>query len=69
MNSKKTLLRLCDQAIGVADDNIYRARLASRGHPLNEEYGQSGLTLEQIIQGYEDGRTEYVKAKESLGVR
>jgi hypothetical protein len=40
--------------LGNAEDNLHRARHAARGYDATKQWGQSGQTLAQIIQGYED---------------
>lgn len=40
--------------LGQAQDNLNRARCAARGCDVNEQWGQSGKTLAQIINEYEE---------------
>jgi len=44
---------LIKREVGAVDDNLIRANLAARSHPLDERYGQSSQTLGEIIEGYE----------------
>lgn len=48
------LLELAKQDLANARDNLARARLAAQAHPVDEQWGQSGQTLGEIIAGYED---------------
>lgn len=47
------ICRLIKREIGSADDNLARANLAAKTHPRDTYYGQSGQTLDEIIEGYE----------------
>lgn len=44
---------LIKREVGAVDDNLIRANLAARSHPLDKQYGQSSQTLGEIIEGYE----------------
>jgi len=58
MTPKKTTLRYLEGARG---DDLYRASAAFRGmtlYQMNEQYGESGKTRQQIIDGYEERERE-----------
>jgi hypothetical protein len=63
--------RLIKREIGGVDDNLARANLMAKTHPLDKQYGQSGQTLGEIIEGYEAAKRRPEKAlewlKEKLG--
>lgn len=39
--------------LSIAEDNLYRAKLAGRRSDLTQQWGESGQTLQQIIDGYQ----------------
>ena len=50
VTNKEYVLRVLEMSRG---DDLARAQMtAKRGVPLDKEYGQSGQTLRQIIEGY-----------------
>lgn len=57
-------------ALGVAEDNLCRARMQFRAPDrMNKEYGESGRTGAQILSGYEDevrSMKEAIAAAEAL---
>lgn len=52
------LIELAKQDLANAQDNLYRARCASRGGDPNAQWGQSGQTLNEIIAGYAQWESE-----------
>lgn len=44
---------LIEAAIGGLEDNLYRAKCAARGHDASKQWGESGKTLQQIIDEYQ----------------
>lgn len=44
--------------LGIAQDNLYRARCAARGRDAAAQWGESGKTLHQIISEYESAVRE-----------
>lgn len=58
---KDKVLQIVKNALGGAEDNLYRANMqfGHMGHEqLKEEYGQSGRTCGDIMQGYRDSHDE-----------
>ena len=54
--TKKAIINGLKADLDNAGDNLYRASAAFRGMPptmLQEEYGQSGRTRQDIIDGYQ----------------
>ena len=39
--------------LGQAEDNLFRAKLAGRRSDVTQQWGESGQTLQQIIDGYQ----------------
>lgn len=39
--------------LSAAEDNHYRATCAAKGRDVHQQWGQSGETLQQIIDGYQ----------------
>lgn len=61
-----TILRLLENEISNMMDNLYRLSLAARVHPMDALYGQSGMTLQQIKEGYDKRLAEVMRARESF---
>ena len=62
MTAKEKLIRIVEEAKG---DNLERAEHAFRGlagDQLNEEYGQSGRTKGEILDGYRRERADWKSA-------
>lgn len=61
----ETLLKIVRNAKG---DDLERAEMAFANRPdlLDHEYGQSGQTRRQILEGYRKGRTEWQAALDLL---
>jgi hypothetical protein len=54
---KEQVLKIAKNALGGSEDNLYRANMQfGRMTPeqLKEEYGQSGKTCGDVMQGYRD---------------
>lgn len=49
-----------------AEDNLYRAQLAARRSNLHDQWGESGQTLQQIIDGYQTEVDRWGRALASL---
>ena len=66
MTAAEQLLRIVRDAKG---DDLERAEMAFANRPdlLDHEYGQSGQTRRQILEGYRRGRAEWRGALELLG--
>lgn len=45
-----------------AKDNLYRAQMAARRSDPSKQYGESGETLQQIIDGYQSSVDRWEKA-------
>ena len=52
------LRKLAEQDLAMARDNLARARSAAYGRDASLQWGQSGQTLNEIIQGYEKWERE-----------
>ena len=62
MTAKEKLMQIVERAKG---DDLERAERAFRGltgDQLNEEYGQSGRTKGEILEGYRKERREWEQA-------
>jgi hypothetical protein len=62
MTPRQNAIRIIKQSFG---DDLERARLAFAGltpEKMDEQYGQSGQTRRQIIEGYEQSRHEHQAA-------
>ena len=57
--------KLLEQDLGIAEDNLYRAKSAAKSVNPSMQYGESGKTFNQIIQGYQDWVDE---VKKELGL-
>ncbi len=60
MNKHKQFI--LKQMRGSRPDNFYRAQAAFRGlsdDQMNEQYGQSGRTRREILEGYREHLTEW----------
>ncbi len=58
---KNKVLEIVKNALGGAEDNLYRANLQfgrMTVDELSKEYGQSGNTCEDVMQGYRDAEEE-----------
>lgn len=51
--NKKRLIELAKNDVGSAANNLYRAKAAARGRDTSLEWGQSGNSLQSIIDGYQ----------------
>jgi hypothetical protein len=58
--------RLVDRDLSEAEDNLRRAERAFGGSNLHEEYGQSGRTKQEILNGYRDWVASATAAKNYL---
>lgn len=47
------LVKLIENDLGAAQDNLYRAKIAARGRDTSAEWGESGVTLQSLIDGYQ----------------
>ncbi len=54
--TKRNIIKAIRSNLGQAEDNLTRAELAARHNPRDDEWGRSGQTLGQIIEGYERER-------------
>ena len=55
---KTQVRQLVKNALGGAEDNLYRCERACSSRGASEFYGQSGQTLNEIRQGYVNRRDE-----------
>jgi hypothetical protein len=60
---KNKVLKIIKSKLGNAEDNLYRARESAKGQDSSKQYGQSGMTLDEIIKQFKD---EYNKIKECI---
>lgn len=51
----KDITEALQDKLGNAQDNLYRAKCATRFHDPSQLWGQSGQTLGEIISGYQAG--------------
>lgn len=58
------LLKLAQDDLGAAQDNLCRARAASRHCDSAAQWGASGQTLNEIIIGYEKWEAEALESIE-----
>lgn len=66
---KSRLLKLAKADKGNAADNLYRAKMAAQGRDTSLQWGQSGQSLQSIIDGYQewhDEADEAIKLLEAL---
>jgi hypothetical protein len=52
--------------LGNAQDNLHRAKSAARNSDPTKEWGQSGETLQQIIDGYQAEVDRWTRALSSV---
>jgi len=52
--------------LGNAEDNLYRATLAAKRCDASQQWGESGQTLQQIINGYQAEVDRWKRALASL---
>lgn len=53
---KNNVIALVKKEIGNAEDNLYRTQLAFKNNTekqMNEKYGQSSSTRQEIVDGYQ----------------
>lgn len=62
MTPKETARYCVKQSLSNCQDNIHRANLAAQHNPLDKEWGQSGKTLGQIIDGYKQEELDLATA-------
>lgn len=62
-STKQAILRGLEADLANAQDNLYRAQCAFRGHDLTELYGESGNTKGSIVADYQEWET---RAKTAL---
>ena len=58
---KAKVLKIVQNALGGSEDNLYRANMQfgkMAPEQLKEEYGQSGKTCGEVMQGYRDANEE-----------
>lgn len=60
---KEYILKLIENDIGAARDNVIRAEFSFRGQDLSKTYGSSGETKQSILDGYRSWLAEGEKAK------
>lgn len=53
MNDDKDLEEAVRGRLGEAEDNLCRAKLAARNRDADAQWGESGETLQQVIDGYQ----------------
>jgi Ser/Thr protein kinase RdoA (MazF antagonist) len=58
------LLKLAKDDLGAAQDNLCRARAATRHADPTAQWGDSGQTLNEIIADYEKWQSEALEAIE-----
>lgn len=63
---KDKILKILDSKIRGAEENLYRAKMQCRDADLGSEYGQSGRTCGDILQGYYDELDELVEMRSWL---
>ena len=63
---QKYIEGLVQEDIDRATDNIVRARARARVGDSTREYGESGRTLNDIIEGYQKAETEVSKTLEAF---
>jgi hypothetical protein len=59
---KADIEKLIRDEIGRAEDNLFRAECAARKHDPRKQWGESGQTLQQIIDGYQAQNDRYLRA-------
>lgn len=67
--TKKRLLELATNDIGAAEDNLARARAAFRNKTqaeMQEKWGASSKTCQEILDGYINWYNEATKVKAEL---
>lgn len=64
---KDRLLALAKADMDAAYDNLCRANIAARGRDTSEMWGQSGQSLQSIIDGYREWYEQAKEIVESLG--
>lgn len=53
MAANSDVIQAVKSQIANAEDNLFRANAAARSHDASKQWGQSGETLQQIIDGYQ----------------
>jgi len=65
--TKAALIRLAKDEAGRAADNLYRAKAAARGRDASLEWGQSGQSLQSIIDEYQQHHDKALAVVTELG--
>ena len=64
--AKAIAIKALENDLGDASDNLHRARHAATCQDASKPYGQSGQTLQQIIDGYQSWYDESKSALDEL---
>jgi len=51
---KVEIRRIIRASLGVADDDLHRAKTRFAGTDLSVQWGESGQTKQEILNGYQD---------------
>lgn len=61
---KDLIIKIVEEKLAVAEDNLYLANMQFSNADLGRKHGQSGKSCGEIWQGYEDEVQELKKAQE-----